>query len=152
MHGIGTIGAHSMTSAHGVGANASANAPTSGLPFASLTNAASQPSARGVSSTAFSSLGSQSVSTLLQTQDLSQLQARGGGHGGGGHHGMKMTPSLEAEEAAEESEEERKKLTKTITSSGVSDLTELDENGEVAQDAEQTENNNRPDHEGAVHS
>jgi hypothetical protein len=94
--------------------------------------------AQGTSTTASPSLGSQTVSTLLQTQDLNQTQAHGGG---GGHHGgMKMTPGLEAEEEVAEVLRQRKKLTKTVKPSDTSEATEVDENGvPLTTDVEQSE-------------
>jgi D-serine deaminase-like pyridoxal phosphate-dependent protein len=93
-----------------------------------------QSSAPAVSATGSPSLESQTLSTLLQTQDLSQTQPHG--HGGGGHHGaMKVMRNLAAEEAAESEEakllKRRKKLTKTVKLKGSSETVEVDENGVV---------------------
>ena len=100
MHGITNIGAHSIASpSQGSATNALSSQSGSGFQLAALTNPSSQSVARSVSSTSPPTLGSQTVSTLLQTQDLNQTQVRGGGGGGGHHGGVKM--SLEAEEAEE---------------------------------------------------
>jgi hypothetical protein len=94
---------------------------------------ASMPRAGGLVAVS-SSLGAQTVSTLLQTQDISQTPVHGG-HGGGGHHDMKtITPGLEAE-AAEESEEaqilkRRKKLLEKMQAGKAAETDDTDEKGE----------------------
>jgi hypothetical protein len=77
-------------------------------------------------------LGSQTVSTLLQTQDLNQAEQAHGG--GGGHHGsMKMMGGLEAEEVAGEEEAQllrrRKNRTAIPKSSEEAKTVEIDDNG-----------------------
>jgi len=111
--------------------------------------------AQGLSTTATPSLGSQTVSTLLQAQEeLSQSQIHGGG---GGHHGgMRMLPGFEAEEAAEEEEaqrlRQRKKLSRMTKASDTSAAVEVDENGvPIKADVEQTEAN-LPNKEGKSNS
>ena len=158
MHGIGTIGAHSLASpSQGAGANSLSSQSGSGFQLTSLTGASNPSVARGISSTASPSLGSQSISTLLQTQDLSQTQVRGGGgHGGGAHHGTKMTLSPEAEEAVESEEaqtlRQSKKSQKTGKSATASEPAKVDENGEVVDDVEQTGENKRQNNEGGLSS
>jgi hypothetical protein len=129
----------------GVGNSSNSSQSGGGFQMATLGRSLlASPSAQGVSATATSSLGAQTVSTLLQTQDLSQIEEHGGG--GGGHRGgMKMMAGLEAEEEAAESEEaqnsqRRRKLTKLIKSSTTAVTNEVDENGIVIEaDVEQSE-------------
>jgi hypothetical protein len=77
-------------------------------------------SARGASPAASSPLGSQSTSFLLQTQDVKSA----GGHGGGGHHGMKMQAGLEAEEMAENGEMESASPRRKLVKSAAAELAE----------------------------
>ncbi len=141
MHGIGSIGIHPANFAsQGTGMNSPSGASGSGFHLASLTGGVGQPVARGVSSTGTGSLGSQTVSTLLQTQDLSQTQIRGGGgHGGGGHHGMKMVAGGETEETMEAEEASslhaQKKTGKTAVASDAEQVAESGEEGDVTPEA-----------------
>ena len=154
MHGIASVGAHSVQAApQGAGINVLPLSSGASFQLAALTNPVNQFTPRGVSAAASSALGSQTVATLLQTQDLSQTQARGGGHGGGGHHHGSMTPSLETEEAAASEEAQilrpRKQLTKAVKAANASETAKTDENGVDTEDVEQTEEENK---EGNVNS
>jgi len=144
MHGIGTITAQpTIAVPQGALSNGS-----SGVPFqlTNLSGAASLLAARAVMTTASPALGAQTVSTLLQTQDLSQTPARGG-HGGSGHHGgMTTPPSFEAEEAAESQEasmlSQRKKLTKSRKMSETSETPESEEDSRDDGDTQPQEEKN----------
>lgn len=136
MHGIGNIALHSVAPAPqgGVGLPANPSGATFQLP--SFPNAGSLSPTQGMSPSGAPTLGSQTLSALLQTQDLTQMQGHGHG-GGGGHHGglTMMIPDLAAEEAVESETaqflRQRKKLTKRIKTDTASEETEVDENGVV---------------------
>ncbi|MDR3425562.1 MAG: hypothetical protein P4M13_10915 [Alphaproteobacteria bacterium] len=95
----------------GTGMNSTSGQANAGTPFAVLPSPLSQLAARtgGASLANSPSLGAQTVSTLLQTQEMNQLQARGG---------LNLMQGLEAEEAAENEVARflnvRKKAKKTI--------------------------------------
>jgi hypothetical protein len=132
MHNITSIVTH-FSAASPQSAGSSSPVPTgSGFQSALAARPGSIPAPPpSISTTLFPSLGSQAVSFLLQTQDLSQTQAHG--HGGG-HHGAKMTSDVEADEVAGETEEaqqltQRKKPEKTARTSETSETVEVDENG-----------------------
>jgi hypothetical protein len=100
------------------------------FPIASLARAGA-PSSRGISAGMPSSFGAQTMSTLLQTQDLSEQEQLHGHGGGGGHRGgMKTTPGAEAEEAAESEEAQRlrrrKKLLKAMNKNGIMETAEAE--------------------------
>ena len=127
MHGITGIFTHLAPSApQATGPNAPSSATGGAFQLATLAKSAASPHA--VTASVSSSLGSQTVSTLLQTQDISH------GHGGGaGHHGSKTTPGIEAEEAGATEEavtlRRRKKLSQTTKADDLEETKELDENG-----------------------
>jgi hypothetical protein len=104
---------------------------------------ANQLALRGISPTTTRSLGTQTILTLLQTQDINQTPP--GGHGGGGHHSINLTPTLEAEAAAETEESlllrRRKKLAKKLEAANASETDEVDENGEILPDDNVEQNN-----------
>lgn len=134
MQSISNIGATPVyTSPQGAASPVQSGQSGSSFQAAALVPPSSSLMAQGLSAGISRSLGAQMISTLLQTQDLSQTpQAHG--HGGGGHHSlMKTMASLEAEEATGSEEAQllkrRKKLADKFQSSVISDTIELDENG-----------------------
>jgi len=138
MHGITSIISPSVASPSQV---AGMNALSSGTSFSvsALANLANQLALRGVSPTTIPSLGAQTVSALLQTQDISQIQSPGGHGGGGGYHAINLTPVLEAEPAAESEESQllrrRKKLAKKL------EAAKAEEDEASPDDVEQNEEN-----------
>lgn len=135
MHGISHIGGSPSYNATQGTSGVQGQGNAAGSPFAqpALPVPSTPPASHGVSAGISRPLGSQMVSTLLQTQDLSQVQHRGG-HGGGGHHGgMRMMISAEVEEAAGSEEAQqlksRKKLIDKLKAMLTSETAEVDENG-----------------------
>jgi hypothetical protein len=145
MHSIANIGSRSPPISQSSGINAMSGQFGTGFQLASLSSS-SQPAARGIYSTATPSLGAQTVSTLLQTQDMSQTQARGGHGGGGEHHGMKMMSGLEVDEAGEGEEGQllslRKKAEKKTKSVSVFSVNKTDEDELSTDNCDQTEEGN----------
>jgi hypothetical protein len=134
MHGIGNIALHSVAPAPQSGAGLPANPSGATFQLPSFPNAGSLSSpAQGISSSGSPALGSQTLSALLQTQDLTQTPGHGGGGGGGHHGGLKMLPNLALEEAVESEAaqvlRQRKNLAKTIKTNKASEAAEVDENG-----------------------
>lgn len=97
---------------------------------------------RGSAGLGLTSLSAQTTSALLQEQDVDLLESQAGGHGGGGHGGMKMARNLEAENAtgAEETwqTQKRKKLLRP------SELKKTKESDESKDDDQDEEDDHRP--------
>lgn len=129
MHILQSMGAR-VSPQQSAGVNAMSASANNGFQSAMPTaNLASLPVMRF--STATLSLGAQTISTLLQTQDISQTGGHGGGGGGTHHMGLKM-PSLAESEIASESEEaqilkQRKKLLEAFQNGSLSETQEEEE-------------------------
>jgi hypothetical protein len=133
MHGIANIGARpALAPAQGaVGTNLPSGQSDTGFQVAAATTSVKQVHAQNISGNGSSSLGSQTLSALLQMQDVSQAHGHGGGHGGGHRGGMKGMAGIEAEESAETENAKlvapRRKLEKKTTASSVSETEETEE-------------------------
>ena len=152
MHSISHVGTSSLSAVPQTAAPNTSSPSGASFQTASTLTQPLSPASQGVSAGASRPLGSQMVSTLLQTQDLNQAQVHGHGGGGGSHHGgMKLAPSLEAEESAESEEaqllKKRKKLADKLSSTAVSEQENVDEDGiplsQDPEDAEETRSDKR---------
>jgi hypothetical protein len=158
MPGITSIAARPMIPAPQGGAASSSfnNQSGTGFQLPAPTTPMSQSSAQGISSVVSLSLDSQTLSALLQVQDLNPAQGHGHGGGGGHNGGMKMMPNLAAEEAAESEEAQlvrgRKKFTKEVRLDNTSATAEVDENGVVVIRDVQKDDVDQPDKERRMNS